>query len=33
MPQIAHTPDNNVMHAKPGLRADFSACKIIVPAR
>ena len=25
--------DNNVMHAKPGLRADFSACKIIVPAR
>ena len=27
------TRDNNVMHAKPGLRADFSACKIIVPAR
>ena len=27
------TRDNNVMHAKPGLRAVFSACKIIVPAR
>ena len=27
------TRDNNVMHAKPGLRAGFSACKIVVPAR
>ena len=27
------TPMSGVLHAKPDLRADFSACKIIVPAR
>ena len=31
--EIDTTAHNNVMHAKPGLRAGFSACKIIVPAR
>ena len=27
------SPDNNAMHAKPGLRAGFYPCKIIAPAR